>query len=64
MIEGAGRGSGCLSRALWREQEEEPMGSRVPASPGSCGPVTQVFSAAVKEKKNPKKNPVSIVTQL
>lgn len=29
---------------------------------GSCGPVTQVFCAAVDEKKNPKENPVSIVT--
>ena len=31
---------------------------------GSCVPVTQVFCAAVDEKKNPEENPVPIVTQL
>lgn len=33
-------------------------------SRGSSGPVTHAFCAAVDEKKNPKENPVPIVTQL
>lgn len=39
---------------------------RIPllTSRGSSGPVTHAFCAAVDEKKNPKENPVPIVTQL
>lgn len=55
VLSGAGRG-------------DVPMGSvelpHLLPPQGSCGPVTQVFCAAVDEKKNPEENPVPIVTEL
>lgn len=65
---GGHAGARCLSCALWSGSGDVPMGSIEPPHllppQGSCGPVTQVFCAAVDEKKNPKENPVPIVTEL
>lgn len=63
--QGRGGGSRCLWGCGGRGGCDHGLhGAPYPASLGLLWPMTQVFCAAVDVKKNPKENPVSIVTQL